>query len=185
MATMKESGWRATVTEIVRALVADEGFDANRALTGNGCTALMLAVDHNHPSCVRALAAVRGIDINIRCAQYFCKTALHDACFEQSAEMVEVLLVAGGCRFVRDELGNTPLDDAKGHTGVATVFASGVDYWQRTRHRGHSCSMKEAVTTVLLVRTRLGSGLGPHLPEEMWLAACGFLRSADFHDAKA
>ena len=51
--------------------------------------------------------------------------------------------------------------------------------------------MRAAVQTLLLVRQRLGShallaqgpaaaGALPHLPEEIWLAALGFLRSANF-----
>ena len=52
--------------------------------------------------------------------------------------------------------------------------------------------MKEVARTLLLVRQRLGAhapaapapapaaGALPHLPEEIWLAALGFLRSADF-----
>ena len=125
--------------------------------------------------------------------------------------MVEVLLLAGGCRFLRDDGGKTPLDCAGGHQVVRKVFASGVDYWQRRRHGGHSWALKEAVATLLLVRQRLDAqGAGvlppappaapprghalrsrsrslaqataqlPHLLEEIWLVACGFLRSADF-----
>ena len=74
------------------------------------------------------------------------------------------------------------------------VFASGVDYWQRKRHGGHAWVMKEVVETLLLVRQRLDAhalaNLGtphaplhpafPHLPEEIWLVALEFLRSADF-----
>jgi len=74
-----------------------------------------------------------------------------------------------------------------GDKGVAKVFASGVDYWQRRRHGGHSWAMQEAVATLLLVRQRLGAlapatpaaALLPCLPEEIWLAACTFLRGAD------
>ena len=84
------------------------------------------------------------------------------------------------------------------------VFASGVDYWQRRRHRGHAWALREAVTALLLARQRLGARAAakalappgrvlrsrsgsaararalPHLPEEIWLAVCAFLRSADF-----
>ena len=68
---------------------------------------------------------------------------------------------------------------------MVAVFASGVDYWQRKRHGGHSWAMREAITALLLARQRLGT-LAPaasplvHLPEEIWLAVCCFLRSADF-----
>ena len=45
--------------------------------------------------------------------------------------------------------------------------------------------MKEAVRTLLLVRQRLAAQSHqahalPDLPEEIWLLALGFLRSADF-----
>ena len=149
---------------------------------------------------MQALATTRGIDINLPCAGFGNESALHFACSKhvadgrqvgfQSAEMAEVLLLTGGCRFLRDEGGNTPLDLAEGHTGLLKVFASGVDYWQRRRHGGHSWAMREAVTTLLLVRQRLDAysqvaALSaaphlPHVPEEIWLVACGFLRSADF-----
>ena len=77
---------------------------------------------------------------------------------------------------------------------MTKVFASGVDYWWRRLHGRHGWAMKEVVRTLLLVRQRLdahalaepapaaaGALLPlPHLPEEIWLAALGFLRSADF-----
>ena len=49
----------------------------------------------------------------------------------------------------------------------------------------HRWAMKEAVRTLLLVHQRLdahvpaGGGALPHLPEEIWRTALGFLRSAD------
>ena len=49
-------------------------------------------------------------------------SALHDACIEQSPEIVEVLLLAGGCRFLCDAHGHTPLDCAGAHKGVIKVF---------------------------------------------------------------
>ena len=91
----------------------------------------------------------------------------------------------------RDNKGRTPLD-AAGDTAVLKVFASGVDYWRRKRHGAHAWVMKDAVWTLLLVRQHLDAlalaaaappaadGILPHLPEEIWLAALGFLRSADF-----
>ena len=172
-------------TACVHALLAVAGIDANLASTDDGLTALMLAVDGKHPSCVRALAAAKGISINLRCPQFGNKSALHDACEAQSAEMAEVLLLAGGCRFLHDEDGKTPLGLAAGHKGVVKVFASGVDYWQRRRHGTHAWAMKGVVTTLLLVRQRLGvlapaAGSLRCLPEEIWLAMCCFLRGADF-----
>ena len=193
--------------EIVRALLAVDGIDSNYA-DNSGRTALAMCVVNTHAGCVRALAAAAGIDINLPCSMYGNLSALHLACEKQSAEMVEVLLLAGGCSFRRTDDGRAPPDLAAGHKGVLKVFASGIDYWQRKRHGDHSWAMKEAVTTLLLVRQRLdaqlASALPPappqgcralrpeshplacttapllHLPEEIWLAACGFLRSADY-----
>ena len=192
--------------EIVRALLAVDGINADHANT-NGA-ALMLAVFKSDLSCVRALAAAKGTNINLPCQAYDNRSALHGACTLQRADVVEALLLAGGCRFLRDDGGNTPLDLAAGNTDVLKVFASGINYWQRKRHGRHSWAMKEAIATLLLVRQRLDAqGAAsvppavpqghralrsrslapthaavrlPHLPEEIWLAACGFLRSADF-----
>ena len=83
------------------------------------------------------------------------------------------------------------VDAAKGFKAVLDLFASGVDYWQRRRHGGHSWAMKEAVLALMLTRQRLDNAPAPELldhaaaeshrlPEEMWLRACSFLRSADF-----
>ena len=90
---------------------------------------------------------------------------------------------------------------------LRAVFLSGVDYWQRKHHHGHAWLTKEAVKALLLVRQRLDARADPargaspaqggrvlrsrarararppplpHLPEELWLFAFGFLRSADF-----
>ena len=113
---------------------------------------------------------------------------LHMAAENGSANIAQIVLLRGGCRFLRNAEGRTPLDLAAGDNckGVLKVFASGVDYWQRRYHSGHAWSMKEAVITLLLVRERLGALAStapsplPHLPEEIWLALCAFLRSADF-----
>ena len=94
------------------------------------------------------------------------------------------------------------VDAAKGFKAVLDLFASGVDYWQRRRHGGHSWAMKEAMLALMLTRQRLDNAPAPgeqghaaaeppcsplplrtplpRLPEEMWLRACSFLRSADF-----
>ena len=45
-----------------------------------------------------------------------------------------------------------PLDLAGADKGVRTVFASGVDYWQRRRHGGHAWALREAVVALLLGR---------------------------------
>ena len=113
--------------------------------------------------------------------------------------MAGLLRAAGGCRFRRNGGGSTPLALAGGDKGVLEAFASGVDHWRRTRHGGHARALREAVVALLLVRQRFGHqaaapahGRGlrarsaalaralPHLPEEIWLAACVFLRGADF-----
>ena len=94
------------------------------------------------------------------------------------------------------------VDAAKCYTAVLALFTSGVDYWQRRRHGGHSWAMKEAMLALMLTRQRLDNTPAPgtqdhtaaesprsppplrtplpRLPEEMWLRACSFLRSADF-----
>ena len=96
------------------------------------------------------------------------------------------------------------VDAAKCYTAVLALFTSGVDYWQRRRHGGHSWAMKEAMLALMLTRQRLDNAPVPltqdhtagaaeptrsplplrtplpRLPEEMWLRPCSFLRSADF-----
>ena len=103
----------------------------------------------------------------------------------------------------------TPLElagDTKEGRAVRAVFLAGVDYWQRRLHAGHSWAMREVVLVLMLTRQRLDAGpparaavavrttrsraAAPtsaprarpllHLPEEIWLLVCGFLRSADF-----
>ena len=160
-----------------------DGIDANLATT-QGDTALIMASLQGHAEIVRTLLAVDAVDANHANA-HGGGTAVHAACLVQRAEIVEVLLLAGGCRFLRDGNGSTPLDLADRHKSVLKVFASGVDYWQRRRHGGHVGALKEAVATLLLVRQRLqalapAAAPFPRLPEEIWLAVCAFLRSADF-----
>ena len=189
-------GWTALTTAsqhgragIVRTLLAVDGIDANHTNFEDG-SALMMAVAFSKTSCARALVAAKGININLKSPHFGNGTALHFACGDLSGatrvEMVGLLLTAGGCRFQLNDDGQTPLDLAAGDKGVLKVFASGIDYWQRRRHGSHAWAMKEAVTTLLLVRQRL-DGPAPaapsplvHLPEEIWLAVCAFLRSADF-----
>ena len=90
--------------------------------------------------------------------------------------------------------------------GTARVWGAvtGVGYWQRRLHGEHSWAMRRVVWEIMLVRQRLDAAPPPpaavavlatrdaaathatqalvpvHLPEEMWLKMCGFLRSADF-----
>ena len=106
--------------------------------------------------------------------------------------------------------GRAPLSlagNSKEGQAVRAVFLSGVDYWQHRRHAAHSRAMRDAVLAVMLVRQRLDASPQPavavavaarstrrrraaaaaltaralvHLPEEIWLLMCGFLRSADY-----
>ena len=169
-------------------------------------TAIISASEEGHAEIVDALLAADGIDANLATAPaggLGNRTALHVACKNlrgaARVEMAGLLLLLGGCRFRLDGGGSTPLALAGGDTGVLKVFASGVDYWRRTRHGGHARALREAVVALLLVRQRLGHQAAapahgrvlrsrsaalahalPHLPEEIWLAACVFLRGADF-----
>ena len=175
----------------VRALLRADGVDVNRA-NDYGETPLQRSITYtlnDWEGCIRMLAAAEHVDIN-HCHPDSGRTALHRVCHRKHAALAAHLLVAGGCRFALTRQGETPLALALGHGAVRDVFASGVDYWRRTLHGRHAWAMKGVVRTVLLVRQRLdahvllGTGPGapppPHLPEEVWLAALGFLRSADF-----
>ena len=179
----------------VRALLAVQDIDVNHVDDGEQNSAITEAAEGNALECVRALVATK-IDLGHHNAEHGW-TALHYACSGidgQTAEMVSLLLVAGSCRFSPEASPatsrKTPLELASDNKEVRAVFLSGVDYWQRRRHIGHGWAMKEIVRTLLLVRQRLGThalanpahaaGGLPHLPEEIWLAALGFLRSADF-----
>ena len=77
---------------------------------------------------------------------------------------------------------------------LRAVFSSGVDYWSLREHGGHASATKEVVKTLLLVDQRLDTVAArlppgtpaalPYLPKDLWLAAIGFLRSADFGPAR-
>ena len=192
----------------VAALLEVDGVDVY-AMNRRHETALTIAVERRRgawEACTQALALAKGIDLNHR-NQHSGHTALHEACARKHAALAGHLLIAGGCRFAltspqrfyrdngwHDEHGGeTALELAAGDKAVAKVFATGVDYWLRRLHGRHGWAMKEAARTLLLVRQRVGAGalavagpapgppgVLPHLPEEIWLAALGFLRSADF-----
>ena len=197
--------------ECVRALLAVDGINVNHATDG-GNTALNFACCNNETKCVRALATAKGIDLGHH-DPFFGHAPLHNACDHSNAEMASLLLVAGGCRFALEdapaETRRTPLElakDTKEGRAVRAVFLSGVDYWQRRLHGGHSWAMRKAVMALMLTRQRLDAGppvraavavrasrrgaAAPisaprarplvHLPEEIWLLVCGFLRSADY-----
>ena len=184
----------------MRALLRSDGVDVGRGRP------LLLTIKMRRggwEACARALASAKGIGLNHR-AHGSGRTALHEVCAAKHAALAEHLLIAGGCRFsltatghdrnyAYTKAGDTALALAAGDKAVAKVFASGVDYWQRRHHGRHGWAMKDAVHTLLLVRQRLNAhalaapgpaqwaaGTLPHLPEEIWLAALGFLRSADF-----
>ena len=207
-----------------RALVATERVDANH-LDIDGEPPIIIVNKSSSPhrrgmalECARVLVGARGIGLGPRDCDG--RTALHLAALQRNAEMASLLLVAGGCRFAREtdptDTRRTPLelaDDSKEGKAVRAVFLSGVDYWQRRRHGGHSWAMRQVVLALLLVRQRLdaapaapatarrttrqsrvaGASATPraaaqalvHLPEEIWLLVCGFLRSADFLPRKA
>ena len=137
-------------------------------------------------------------------------TPLHVACRQNHPDMVRALLLGGGCRFKltadtfylrRGTAGDvTPLGITT-NPDVRTLFASGIDYWQRKHHAHHSWAMKQVVLTLVLVAQRMGAHADitqpltlpgdahtsvqhqppslPRLPEEIWLELLGFLRSAD------
>ena len=96
----------------------------------------------------------------------------------------------GQCRHAHADAPRTEtaLSLAGGNEAVRAVFLAGVDYWQRSRHGGHSWAMRRVVRAIMLARQRLDARARAaaddaawlHLPEEIWLLVCGFLRSADF-----
>ena len=188
----------------VRALLQVHGIDVNTApeYWGSPLACAISNRDNDWEACARTLASAKGIDLNCR-HQRTGRTELHAICALKHAALAEHMLIAGGCRFAHTtaghdhngaptKAGDTALALAAGDKAVTQVFASGADYWQRRLHSGHGWAMKEVVRTLLLVRQRLGAhapaapspaaagGALPHLPEEIWLAALAFLRSADF-----
>ena len=176
----------------VHALLAVDSIAPNRTTNDYDTSALMITFANGHTSCARALVACPGIVINPKSPRFANDTAFNDACngLEGTTRvvMVGLLLLVDGCHFRRNTDGDTPPDVAEGDAGIVNVFASAVDYWQRRRNGGHSWVMQEAVWTLLLVRQRLGA-LAPAtggstapalLPDAIRLAACAFLRSADF-----
>ena len=186
----------------VQALLTVDTIDVN-CVMAESSTPLTLATAHcaaacsptDRPegrACVQALVAAKHIYMNHQTSEHANRSALHDACNASlaNADLVSLLLVGGSCRFLRDASGASPLDIARGRGDkhVLAAFASGVDYWQRRRHGGHAWVLKRVVATMLLVRQRLIGAPPPtaalvHLPEEVWLLVCAFLRGADFmHD---
>ena len=190
--------WRGHVA-CVAALLSADGVDV-AATDSRGRTALEWSATRatsDNVRCLQALLAAPRAAINRRNAQDNNATVLHTASALGKAEHVAVLLAAGACRFQRDDLGRLPAERGRHTAKVVEAFASGVDYWRRRRHRGQAPAMGEVVRTLLLTRQRLGARRAPgrtaprtrrraaapplpHLPEEIWLRLCGFLRSADF-----
>jgi len=120
-----------------------------------------------------------------------CRFALnHDPCYDHLESRTPL-------DFVRHEMARRSshahaMPDVHKHDpqmdrALVAILLSGVEYWRRKHHGGHAWAMKEVVKTLLLVDQRLDAqavlnepaGL-PYLPKELWLAMCGFLRSADF-----
>ena len=120
-------------------------------------------------------------------------------------DLVRFLLLVGSDRFARAaRSGWTPMELATNiferhdnhrtdatiarrtaaHAASKSIFASGIDYWQRKHHHGHSSIMKDVVRAVLLTNQRLLASAQatklPHVPAEVWRVVLGFLRSADF-----
>ena len=196
--------------DCVRALLGVPGVDTNRGThyCASPLHAAATARQHGWQACVRALASASGTRVNRRDGRTG-RTALHLVCAHKEAGLASRLLAAGACRFALDLKGSAPLGAACGDAAVRKAFASGPDYWQRKLHGLHSCALKDVARVLLLVRQRLaapaapalpalhpalhpapGPGVAgtlaphpaplPHLPEEIWLAALAFLRSADF-----
>jgi hypothetical protein len=173
---------------ILRVLLAVDGI-AQNAENEYGDTALMRATAEGRTSVVRVLVTAKGTtDINREDVDGH--TLLHNACTfvdrHKAMDIAGVLLMGGSCRFKVNCKGNAPLDMARKnprlYEDLHTLFASGIDYWQRKRHGGHSYAMRQVVATALLLRQRLAVAASPLgvLPEEIWLKLCTFLRSADF-----
>jgi len=204
-------------------LTAGNGVNVNHA-NAKGQTVLDLVVRWHDESAadVSALATAKGINLDHRDDQGW--TALHTAVNSAvtrsyrstNVEAASILLVAGSCRFALESAPQTsrktPQDLAGDNKEMRALFSSGIDYWQRKHHGGHSWAMKQVVRAVQLVRQRLDApprtsaradtatatatatatdthtdtaavGVVPalvHLPDEIWLVMCGFLRSADF-----
>ena len=199
-------------TACLHALLAAEGLTFAQF---DDTTLLDAVVDTGDEVSVRAIIAMKGINLR-HSDEDSGWTALHTACYITHAAIVTLLLVAGADRFAAETLPDDkygredrldgasldtrrlPLalaDGSKEGDAVRAVFLSGVDYWQRRRHGGHSWAMRQVVLAVMLVRQRLNTAATAaggtatatpgqvalvHLPEEIWLLMCGFLRSADF-----
>ena len=193
------------------ALLAVEGIDASLASNDGsrgGYTPLHFAAIAGKFHTVQLLLQRK--EVNANAATTTGMTPLHYAC-DCYPGMVRTLLLGGGCRFklTTDKLylrqgtagDGTPLGMTT-NADVRTLFASGIDYWQRKHHAHHSWAMKEVVRTLLLVAQRMGVHADitqplalssdahtpvqhqppslPRLPEEIWLELLGFLRSAEF-----
>ena len=82
-------------TEVVRALLAADGIDANSTCTDDGSTALIYAPQEGYAEVVRTLLAVDGIDANHTRIDDGC-TALILASQEGHAEIIRALLAVDG-----------------------------------------------------------------------------------------
>ena len=202
------------------ALLAAEGVDASLATLEEhglyyeaGKTPLHYASENRMIDTVQLLLQRKEVNASAADRRYN-TTPLHEACRINHPGIVRALLLGGGCRFklvnkfyfdhrsqymrqYRAAPDGTPLGMTT-DSDVRTLFASGIDYWQRKHHMHHSWAMKQVVPTLLRVAQRMGARTPatargdahapvqhpplplPLLPEEIWLEVLGFLRSADF-----
>ena len=96
----------------VRALLEFDGVDVTMA--PEGTSPLIESVRHSWEfsvGCAHALVSAKGINLNYR-RPHDGRTALHEACETKHPALASHLLTAGGCRFARNNYGNTPLDAA-------------------------------------------------------------------------
>ena len=149
----------------VRALCKADGININHQSSDDGMSALALAAQQCRVGCVTPILEAKDVLVNAKTQPPYAGelddyTALHHACADipehhvmylrdegveyteeqydaMSAACVSALLIGGACRFATNASGKTPeqlaLSDA-----VRSLFRSGVDYWERQRHRSHS-----------------------------------------------
>ena len=137
------------------------------------------AAEHGHWGCVKALLRSDALVLNPQ-RHDDALSVLHYAARGGEAELVALLLTRGSDRFCVATHGpestwngscTTPLDASKRdqhgkdqphiYKRVLPVFLSGVDYWQRKHHAGHSCAMQQVVLAVLQTRQRLDTSHSP------------------------
>lgn len=143
--------------DCVRALLTAPDMRSNIACDA-GLTAIDYACAHKRWDAVEALlehkttavanTAVHSGDLRAM-RKHVHRMALEAVCGSGRVDLVAALLIRGACRH--------HVHPADHPAPVQAVFASGVDYWQRTCHQGHSTTLKAVVLTLLLVQQRLSS----------------------------